>query len=159
MLILIFLTVLESFMAKVDTALFETDYRLSITESGRTPMAINGHLTMQGEQFAATIFDTEAAYDGSTLYIYNPTANELTLSEPTKEELKDSNPLLYAKSLMVKHANDIVVKSEANGIPTSLTMRDGTRVFKLTLVNPSFPATTNCTFTVTKEGAYVNDLR
>jgi outer membrane lipoprotein-sorting protein len=46
------------------------------------------------------MYNVRAAYDGSTLYMYNPEVDELTLSNPTEQELVESNPLLYAKALV-----------------------------------------------------------
>ena len=55
---------------------------------------------MHGKQFTLEMFGMEAAYDGSTLYIYSADLEEITLSTPTEEELVETNPFLYAQALL-----------------------------------------------------------
>lgn len=99
-LLLIILTVLQSLLAALEQKTLVSDFSISIAEQQAQPMTYTGDLAMHGKQFALTMFSMEAAYDGNTLYIYSDDTEELTLSTPTEEELTQTNPFLYAQTLL-----------------------------------------------------------
>lgn len=144
------------FFAKLDTACFATDYTLSINE-GNMPMNTVGTLTMHGDKFIGTIFDNEAAYDGQTLYVYQPESNELMLTTPTEDELRTSNPLRYAKSIYRDYKLDIQMDQQT-GMPQSIAVRIGTRSMKVVFRNPRWLKTPP-EFKIDKKDAYFVDLR
>ena len=53
----------------------------------------NATLVMSGTKFFVKAPQTEIWYDGSTLWSYSRSTNEITLSEPSQEELSEINPL------------------------------------------------------------------
>lgn len=91
---------LDSFLATLERQTLQSDFTITVSEEVAQPMNYPGSITMQGNRFLLSMFDTEAAYDGSTLYIYSAATDELTLSTPTDEELLEANPFLYAKALV-----------------------------------------------------------
>lgn len=101
-LLLITFTILQSLFATLEQKTLVSDFMLTTVNSqlSTTPMTYTGNLAMHGKQFALTMFSMEAAYDGNTLYIYSDDTEELTLSTPTEEELTQTNPFLYAQTLL-----------------------------------------------------------
>ena len=98
-LLLIIFTVLQSLLAALEQKTLVSDFSICIAEQNAQPMTYTGDLTMHGKQFALSMFDMEAAYDGNTLYMYSEDTEELTLSTPSQEELLQTNPFLYAQAL------------------------------------------------------------
>ncbi len=98
--ILTILTVLSSFLANLETKTLQSDFTVTVAEEVNAPMNYPGTLTMHGQLFRLSMFNIEAAYDGKTLYMYTPETDELTLSNPTSQELVEANPLLYAEALV-----------------------------------------------------------
>lgn len=99
-LLLIILTVLSSFLTNLETRTLQSDFTITVSEEVNAPMNYPGSLTMCGQSFLLKMFNLEAAYDGKTLYMYSPEIDELTLSNPTEQELVEANPFLYAKALV-----------------------------------------------------------
>lgn len=71
-------------------------YTVSIKGKGGTA---NGTLLMASDKFTATLGDITTWYDGTTQWTYAPANNEVTIIEPTPEELVQSNPLAIIRSL------------------------------------------------------------
>lgn len=97
-LLLILLSILSSFFTNLEKKTLQSDFTAIIQENGRTSHG-SGSMTLKGSSFAITIGDNKAAYDGKTMYVYSPEIDELTLTEPTKEELTETNPFLALKSI------------------------------------------------------------
>lgn len=93
-------SVLTDFLAALEQQTLQSDFTITVSEEVSQPMNYPGSITMQGNRFRLAMFDTEAAYDGNTLYIYSASTDELTLSKPTESELLEANPFLYAKALV-----------------------------------------------------------
>jgi len=96
----ILLSVLQSLLAALSQQVLQSDVTLSVTATGSQPMTYSGSLLMQGENFRASMLGITAAYDGQTLYIYQPESDELTLSTPSQEDLRQTNPLVFVKSVV-----------------------------------------------------------
>ena len=97
---LILLSVLQSLLAALSQQILQSDVTLSITATGSQPMTYAGSLLMQGENFRAAMLGITAAYDGQTLYVYQPESDELTISTPSREDLQQTNPLIFVKSVV-----------------------------------------------------------
>ena len=184
-LLLITLTVLQSLLATLEQKTLVSDFMLTTVNSqlSTTPMTYTGDLAMHGKQFTLSMFAMDAAYDGNTLYMYSEDTDELTLSTPAEEELLQTNPFLYAQALlpvcqyvekqvgdktqMTLTPNDqsagiakIVLRVETKTfLPTNVEIHetDG-KLTTLRLNNAHFTDETP-SFTIEKEGAFINDLR
>ena len=117
--LLVILTVLSSFLANLETKTLQSDFTVTVAEEINAPMNYPGTLTMHGQLFRLSMFNIEAAYDGKTLYMYTPETDELTLSNPTSQELIEANPLLYAEAL-VPACN--VTERTITGNPSPVTL-------------------------------------
>ncbi|MBR1563741.1 MAG: outer-membrane lipoprotein carrier protein LolA [Paludibacteraceae bacterium] len=175
--------VLQTFFSNIEKQTLESDFTFTITEQGGQPTNIAGKITMRGERFTANLMNTEVAFDGKTLYTYSEDNDELTLSTPTMEELRESNPLLFAKALTETYKPTVTqqgsnwlvsIKPDAQQtgvreftlilrksdlIPLSATMRETNfNTTTLTLRNQHL-STTLPDFMINKPGAFINDLR
>ena len=101
-----------------------TDFTITVQQQASQPISYTGKLTMHGEQFTLEAFGTQAAFDGTTLYMYNMDADELTLSTPTRDELYQANPLLYAQAMA--EACEVTEKTAQN--TTTITFEPKERV-------------------------------
>ena len=183
-MLLLLVTILETLFANLQEKVFQSDFVISITEEASQPLNIPGSVTLQAEKFALTMFGIEATYDGENLYMYQADANELTISNPSKEELLTANPFAFAEDLTAnanlterdskdgastyvtltpkdqsKGISRFVVKlRKADAMPLTVEMKEGNKTTLLTLKNSRF-IDTPPTFTITKEAAFINDLR
>lgn len=67
----------------------------SLTMGGKST---SGKLITKGSKFALTSGLTSSWYDGTCLYVYNPSTSETTVIKPSDTELAESNPLSYINS-------------------------------------------------------------
>ena len=188
-ILLTILTILSSFLANLETKTLQSDFTITVAEEINAPMNYPGTLTMQGQLFRLEMFNIEAAYDGKTMYMYSPETDELTLSNPTEQELIETNPLLYAKALVPvcniterSSTNDartgattlitLTPKDQSIGInrfvlrvrnddlmPLQVEIKEGKKTSTLTFKEPRF-ITEKQTYTLVPEkDTYINDMR
>ncbi len=157
-LLFILLTALSSFLTSLETKTLKTDFTLTIAENVSQPLNITGTIIVHGTHFLLSALDYEAAYDGSTLYLWQPDTEELTLSTPSPEELWEVNPFLYAKVLSDEGKKVNFVLNDQQ-LPVRAQMNDGKKTYTLVFRNAQY-ITTPVTYTITApENAYINDLR
>lgn len=188
-LLFIIVTVLQSLLTTLEQKTLQTNFTISIAQQQEQPMTYSGDLTMHGKQFALNMLSTQAAYDGKTLYTYSEDMDELSLSTPSEEELLQTNPFLYAQALLpgcqytetvigdktqitltpTSSPNSPIASSPiakfvlrlttATLLPTSIEIHeDDGNTTTLRLSNAQFSDSIP-TFTIEKEGAFINDLR
>ena len=120
--LLIILTVLSSFLTNLEQKTLKSDFSITVTEEVNAPMNFPGWILMQGDNVRLEMMDIEAAYDGKTMYMYSSNTDELTLSNPTEQELLEANPFLYAKALV--DVCNIVEKASGENTLITLTPKD-----------------------------------
>ena len=86
-LLLTILTVLSSFLANLEEKTLQSAFTVTVAEEVNAPMNFPGEIIMHGRNFRLEMMDIEAAYDGKTMYMYSGETDELTLSNPTDQEL------------------------------------------------------------------------
>ncbi|MCQ2341945.1 MAG: outer membrane lipoprotein carrier protein LolA [Paludibacteraceae bacterium] len=179
---LVLLTALSTLLSNLATKTLQSDISLTMQEKGQVALTSPGKVTMQGQKFIGSARGYEVAYDGSTMYMYDPDANELTLSHPIQEDLVMSNPLLFAQSIaQVSTARETVSKDGLvttvtlvpkgtpqemmkvvlkikNGLPIFVEVQEPQYTVSLRLKNPQYVSTAP-SFVVKKDGAYINDIR
>ena len=100
MRLLLIISILSSFLTNLETKTLQSDFVVTVAEEVNAPMNFPGTVTMNGKLFRLNMYNIQAAYDGKTMYMYSPETDELTLTNPTEQELLETNPLLYAKALV-----------------------------------------------------------
>lgn len=183
--LLIILTVLGSFLANLETKTLQSDFTVTVAEEVNAPINYPGSIIMTGDKFRLEMFSIEAAYDGNTMYMYSPETDELTLTNPSEEELVETNPLLYAKALVpvcniIERATSdgqqtivtLTPKDQSVGInrfvlkvrnsdlmPLSIEIKEGKKTSTLKFKEPKFVKTHPEYTLEPEETTYVNDLR
>ena len=184
--LLTILTILSSFLTNLETKTLKSDFTITVAEEVNAPMNYPGELSMHGPCFKVEMFNIEAAYDGKTMYMYSPETDELTLTNPTEQELLESNPLLYAKALVpvcniVERTSQdgsqtivtLTPKDQSIGInrfvlkirnsdlmPLSVEIKEGKKTSTLKMKEPKFVQGAKEAYVITPEkDTYVNDMR
>ena len=183
--LLIILTVFSSFLANLEQKTLQSDFTVTVSEEVNAPMNYPGTVTMHGRNFLLTMFGIEAAYDGKTLYMYSGDIDELTLSNPTEQELREANPFLYAQALagvcnITERANNdgsqtiitLTPKDQSIGInrfvlrvrnsdliPLQVDLKEGKKTTTLKLKNPHYVSTQPKYIIEADKDTYVNDMR
>ena len=184
--LLTILTILSSFLTNLETQTLQSDFTITVAEEVNAPMNYPGELSMHGPCFKVEMFNIEAAYDGKTMYMYSPETDELTLTNPTEQELLESNPLLYAKALVpicniVERTSQdgsqtivtLTPKDQSIGInrfvlkirnsdlmPLSVEIKEGKKTSTLKMKEPKFVQGAKEAYVITPEkDTYVNDMR
>lgn len=183
--ILTILTVLSSFLTNLETKTLQSDFTVTVAEEVNAPMNYPGSIVMHGDKFRLEMFSIEAAYDGKTLYMYTADTDELTLSNPTEQELVETNPLLYAKALVpvcnsTERASQdgaqtiitLTPKDQSIGInrftlrvrnadlmPLSVEIKEGKKISTLKFKEPKFSTSKYEYILTPEEDTYINDMR
>lgn len=118
--LLTILTIFSSFLANLEQRTLQSDFTVTVAQSANSPLNYPGTITMHGQQFLLNMLGMEAAYDGKTMYMYSAETDELTLSNPTEQELVEANPFLYARS--VAGNSQITEQPSADGTETRITL-------------------------------------
>lgn len=83
---------------------------MSVTSSGKT---MNGSMTLSGDRFAFSSQEMCTWFDGKTLWSYSGNTNEVTLTEPTDEELQEVNPFAYIKAARIGFNHKLISQNTA----------------------------------------------
>ena len=184
-IILTILTVLSTFLSNLETKTLQSDFTVTVAEEVNAPMNYPGTITMNGNCFRLSMFSIDAAYDGKTMYMYSGDTDELTLSNPTDQELVETNPLLYAKALVpmcnvtertTSDGTQTIVtltpKDQSIGInrfvlrvrnsdlmPLSVEIKEGNKTSTLKLKEPKFITEKQEYKIVPDKDTYINDMR
>lgn len=62
-----------------------------------------GTLLVYGKKFCVTMVDMETFFDGKTQWVFVPVTNEVTITEPSEQELCEINPLLLVSDCARTH--------------------------------------------------------
>ncbi len=177
-------TTLDDCMRLLEHQTLQSDAVLTIASDVSQPLHYSGSVTMCGDKFKVSIFGIDAAYDGQTMYMYIEDTDELTLSNPSNDELLQANPFLFAKALIrschytertdaqgdywitltpsdkeaAKGVSRFVLHLNQSLMPLSVEVHEGKKTTTLSLRNPQF-VTATVDYTIRKDGAYLNDLR
>lgn len=181
--LLTILTILTSFLTNLETKTLQSDFVATVSEEINAPINYPGTIVMNGRQFRLEMFGIEAAYDGRTLYMYSGETDELTLTNPTEQELAETNPLLYAKALVEvcnvterESGEQTVItltpKDQSIGInrfvlkvrtadlmPLSIEIKEGNKTSTLKMKEPKFITQKQEYKIVPEEDTYINDMR
>lgn len=176
--------VVKRFLTKVDNNTLVSDFSITVSANATQPYTQNGKIKMRGEKFWVTVFSTEAAYNGKSLYLYQQDVNELTITNPTPEELLEANPVLFVKALMLQatvkfsasapdgiYSIDFVPDHQSAGVkkfvlrlrksdlmPVEIRVVETDQTSTLKFKNQKYDSAVPA-FTIKKSGAYINDLR
>jgi outer membrane lipoprotein-sorting protein len=169
----------------LETKVLQSEFTVTVAEEVNAPMNFPGQIVMEGDRFRLEMFAIEAAFDGKTMYMYSSETDELTLTNPTEQELLEANPFLYAKALVdvcnitEKASQDgtqtivtLTPKDQSIGInrftllvrnedlmPMKVEIKEGKKISTLKMKDPQF-ITTPQDYTIHPDkNTFVNDMR
>lgn len=82
---------------------------------GGKRQVIPGKILLRGERFKLSVNGVETYFDGKTQSVYVKKNNEVTISNPSPEDLKDINPLFLMKSYQSGYKMQYAGAVAANG--------------------------------------------
>lgn len=158
-----------------------SNFTITIEQQAQQPMTYKGDIIMKGQQFLLNIIEQQIAYDGLNLYVFREEDNELTITQPTTDELAEINPFIYAKTLTeissisekISGQNIIITINPAtdNTLTFTLTLRQtdylplkmemkekAVQTITVKLLSPELTTQTP-DFIIKKPNATINDLR
>ena len=77
--------------------------------------SIPGKIWLKGEKFKLSIRDVDTYFDGKTQSVYMKDAQEVTISNPNEEDLKEINPLMLLKSYQTGYKMKFVETIQEGG--------------------------------------------
>lgn len=80
-----------SAVSKAITGAPSVDARFTLRQQGRQP--VSGSACIQGQKFTLTLPEMRVWFDGKTQWTYSKEAGEVNVTEPSAEELAETNPL------------------------------------------------------------------
>lgn len=126
-LLMIFLLNMTALLARTGEEVLHTNFHAEVEGQ-----SLSGVLLMYRDHFRLTMAESEAACDGTTLYIWQESINEITITTPTQEEKEQVIDWLTENGSRVTLFNTIWSRPET--LPEDA-------------------------FLIQKEGAYINDMR
>lgn len=119
--------ILDNAAKKISAAKSITAKYSLVTTDGNTS---GGTITMSGEKFVMTSADMTVWFDGKTLWSLIPANEEVNVSEPTAEELRQINPIFiinafrktYTASLVKKDASQTVITLKAKDAKADISL-------------------------------------
>lgn len=182
-LLVIIATILSSFLTNLETKTLQSGFTVTVSETANAPMNIPGTIVMCGDKFRLEMLDLNAAYDGQTMYMYSGQTDELTLTNPARQELIETNPFLYAKTMVdvcnVVERTDgeqtvvtLTPFNQAAGInrfvlrlrtadlmPLQLEIKEGNKTSVLKMKEPKFVSDPQQYVLTPGKDTFVNDMR
>ncbi len=90
----------------------------------------SGDLTIKGNKFRMTLGANETKFDGRTQWVFVSEYNEVSITEPTKEELREINPLAMIEYYVAK---DKISQGEDGAINFYPTTPKNSEYFRIEL--------------------------
>ena len=170
-------------MTNLETKTLQSDFTVTVSEDVNAPMNIPGTIVLCGDKFRLEMLDLEAAYDGQTMYMYSGQTDELTMTNPALQELIETNPFLYAKTMVdvcnVAERTDgeqtivtLTPFNQAAGInrfvlrlrtadlmPLQLEIKEGNKISLLKMKEPKFVSDPQQYVLTPGKDTFVNDMR
>jgi len=88
-------SLVNDFVKSIRTATVKTGFVLTITdENGITAQQLSGTFVMQQQKFVLESQDLTVYFDGKTQWTYLEANNEVSITEPSEDELAEINPMI-----------------------------------------------------------------
>jgi len=95
--------VINDLLASVKVKAVTTNFELSVTEKNGVPsQPVSGTFVMKANKFTIDMGDSKAWFDGKTQWTYLKADNEVSITEPSTDELAQVNPMAILASFKAK---------------------------------------------------------
>ncbi|HRR63112.1 MAG TPA: outer membrane lipoprotein carrier protein LolA [Paludibacteraceae bacterium] len=89
-----------------------SNFKLTISEKNNiNSQTYNGSFFLKGNKFMIDMNEMKVWYDGKTQWAYSQQNNEVTITEPTAEELINTNPITFLSAYKNKFSAQFCKKS------------------------------------------------
>lgn len=96
-------TVINDFLNSTKSSAIRSNFSLKIIEKNElNSQSLKGTFTMKANKFVLEMADSKAWFDGVTLWVYLTDANEVSITEPTSDELSAINPVAVLEGYKAK---------------------------------------------------------
>lgn len=86
--------IISDLLSSVKTNAIKTDFRLTISDKNNPKgQTASGTFTLKASKFVLDMAEMKAWFDGKTQWAYIPQNNEVSITEPTENELSETNPM------------------------------------------------------------------
>lgn len=86
--------IIDNFISQAKTNAMRSDFTLTITEKkSKSEQTMSGNFTMKANKFIMNMSDMLVYFDGKTQWAYSIENEEITITNPTAEELAQTNPM------------------------------------------------------------------
>lgn len=100
-------------IAKLKKSAYKTRFAFIYYNATDETTEVNkGELTIDGLMFRVDMNGIETKYDGLTQWVYFADNNEVTISEPARDELVESNPMMMIDHYMERHRVNLANEQE-----------------------------------------------
>lgn len=97
-------TIINELLSNINTSAISTDFELITSEKNSVNSQSNqGAFTMKAKQFVLEMPEVKVWFDGKTQWTFATQSNEVSITEPTDEEIAQINPLV----ILNKSANEM----------------------------------------------------
>ena len=95
--------IIDKSLSTLNNTTIKTNFELSVNEKNKlNSQSNNGVFTMKGQKFFLDMTNTKIWFDGKTQWSYLLQTEEVSITEPTEEELSLINPLAILKRYSAK---------------------------------------------------------
>ena len=96
--------ILTDVLSSVNKTTIKTDFKLDINDkASKQSQSTSGTITIKGRSFYIDMIDMKAWYNGKTQWAYIPQNNEVSITEPTEQELSEINPIAILSGFKSKN--------------------------------------------------------
>jgi len=84
--------IISDILINAKTNAIKTGFMLAVAEKGNAQVT-TGTFILKGNKFVLEMDEMKAYFDGKTQWAYVPQNNEVSITEPTDQELSETNPM------------------------------------------------------------------
>lgn len=104
--------IINNFLNEVNSSAISGEFSLLyIEKNGVNSQAVNGKFLLKGQQFFFDMNEIKVWFDGKTQWAYMEDSHEVTITEPGREELAETNPVVIISQLV--NASKLTLKSKS----------------------------------------------
>lgn len=139
--------IIDDYLNSVRASAVQTSFELKvIPKNGVNSQAISGNLIMKGNQFYLTMDDVKVWYNGTTQWALFEQNKEVTITEPTANELAETNPMAVLAGFTAKSKVNFNKQQNAGNHVIELTpVKTNDQFVKVTV---QFVKTTNQLYSI-----------
>lgn len=124
--------IINNLLISLKSNAIQTNFTLKVSEKNAVNSQSNsGTFTLKGDKFTLEMNDTKAWFDGKTQWAYMMESNEVSITEPTSDELAAINPMAILAGYKAKSIVKFSKKNSAQNHIIELTPKTKSNDFAL----------------------------